>query len=49
MIQGGDKAMEMVQVTPKLSDLEDNVSEDKEYCIPGEFIANGYTKNTLKT
>ena len=32
----------------KLSDLEDNVSEDKEYCIPGEFIANGYTKNTLK-
>ena len=47
MIQGGDKAGNGTG-TPKLSDLEDNVSEDKEYCIPGEFIANGYTKNTLK-
>ena len=22
--------------------------EDKEYCIPGEFIANGYNDNILK-
>lgn len=27
---------------------DNNVVTDKEYCIPGEFIANGYTKNTLK-
>ena len=47
MIQGGDKNGDGTG-TPKLSDIEDNVTEDKEYCIPGEFIANGHTKNTLK-
>ena len=47
MIQGGDKNGDGTG-TPKLSDIEDNVAEDKEYCIPGEFIANGYTQNTLK-
>lgn len=47
MIQGGDKSGNGTGA-PRLSDLEDNVSENKEYCIPGEFIANGYTNNTLK-
>lgn len=47
MIQGGDKNGDGTG-TPELSDIEDNVTDDKEYCIPGEFIANGYTENTLK-
>jgi len=47
MIQGGDKAGTGAG-TPSLSDLKDNVSEDKEYGIPGEFSANGYSKNNLK-
>lgn len=34
---------------PMLSDImETSESEDKEYTIPGEFITNGYTKNTLR-
>lgn len=47
MIQGGDKAG-TGSGSPSLSDLQDNVEEDDEYNIPGEFVANGYTKNNLK-
>ena len=49
MIQGGDKNGDGTGA-PYLSDIKDNVSEedDAEYAIEGEFIANGYTKNTLK-
>ncbi len=46
MIQGGDKE-ENGTGTPKLSDLKDGGSDEK-YSIKGEFLANGYTKNTLK-
>ena len=31
-----------------LSDILDNVEEDKAYNIPGEFIANGYEENNIK-
>ncbi|MBR1802993.1 MAG: peptidylprolyl isomerase [Clostridia bacterium] len=47
MIQGGDKTGSG-SGSPSLSDIQDNVSADKEYNIPGEFIANGYAKNNLK-
>ena len=47
MIQGGDK-LGTGSGTPNLSDILDNVEEDKEYGIKGEFVANGYTKNTLR-
>ena len=49
MIQGGDSNGDGTG-SPYLSDIKDNVSEedDAEYAIEGEFIANGYTKNTLK-
>lgn len=49
MIQGGDSNGDGTG-SPKLSDLGIEVSEeeDREYCIKGEFIANGYNKNTLK-
>lgn len=47
MIQGGDKTG-TGSGSPSLSNLQDNVAEDKEYNIPGEFIANNYTKNNLK-
>lgn len=47
MIQGGDKSGNG-SGSPSLSNIEDNVENDKEYNIPGEFIANGYTKNNLK-
>lgn len=48
MIQGGDKNGDG-SGSPQLSDLGINVSEteDKEYCITGEFLTNGYN-NTLK-
>lgn len=46
MIQGGDKEGNGTG-TPKLSDLKDG-GADEEYSIKGEFLANGYTKNTLK-
>lgn len=48
MIQGGDKSGDGTG-SPSLSDIKD-VSEnnDKEYAVKGEFIANDYTKNTLK-
>lgn len=47
MIQGGDSKGNG-SGSPKLSNIKDNVEQDKEYNIPGEFIANGYTKNNLK-
>lgn len=45
MIQGGDKQGNGTG-TPTLKDLDEN-SEEKNYAIEGEFIANKY-KNTLK-
>ena len=49
MIQGGDKNGDGTG-SPSLSDIQDGISEEdnKEYNIPGEFIANGYDKNNLK-
>ena len=49
MIQGGDKNGDGTG-SPKLSDLGIDVKdgEDKEYCITGEFLANGNTRNKLK-
>lgn len=49
MIQGGDKKGDGTG-SPNLSDLGIEVSEeeDKEYCITGEFLANGDNNNTLK-
>lgn len=47
MIQGGDSAGDGTGA-PKLSNIMDNVDSDKEYAIKGEFMANGYEKNTLR-
>lgn len=47
VIQGGAKNGDTT-ASPKLSDIMDDVKNDKEYNIEGEFIANGFTKNTLK-
>lgn len=49
MIQGGDANGDGTG-SPKLSDLGIDVSEeeDREYCIKGEFLANGYDNNMLK-
>lgn len=46
MIQGGDKEG-TGSGSVSLSDLEDG-KENTKYTIKGEFIANGYSKNTLK-
>lgn len=47
MIQGGDSTGEGTG-SPYLSDIRDDIETDKEYAIKGEFIANGYEKNTLR-
>ncbi len=47
VIQGGAKGGDST-ASPSLSDIMDNVKEDKDYNIDGEFIANGYEKNNLK-
>lgn len=47
MIQGGDKNGDGTG-TPTLSSIKDGGSESTTYAIEGEFIANGYNKNTLK-
>lgn len=47
MIQGGDKTG-TGSGSPSLSDIMDNVTEDKAYAIKGEFVANGYKNNTLR-
>lgn len=47
MIQGGDKKGDGTgKVT--LKDLYPDGESEEEYCIKGEFVANNYTKNTLK-
>lgn len=46
MIQGGDSEG-TGKGSPKLQDVKDN-GEDKTYSVKGEFLANGYKKNTLK-
>lgn len=46
MIQGGDKNGDGTG-SPYYSDLKDG-GEEKAYSIKGEFIANGYKKNTLR-
>lgn len=46
MIQGGDKNGDGTG-TPELSDIKDG-GEETAYSIPGEFIANGFSKNKLK-
>lgn len=47
MIQGGDKNGDGTG-SPTLNYVKDKGSNDKTYAIKGEFIANGYSKNTLK-
>lgn len=47
MIQGGDKNGTGTG-SPSLSDIRDDVEVDKDYSIKGEFVANGYNKNTLR-
>lgn len=47
MIQGGDKTGDGTG-SPYLSDIMDDVTEDKAYSIKGEFVANGYKNNTLR-
>ena len=56
MIQGGDKSGNG-SGSPSLSDLEDELTKEEQaanrkltdnYSIKGEFIANGFEKNTLK-
>ena len=48
MIQGGSHK-EDATAGPNISNIKDDVSEeeDREYSIFGEFVANGYEKNTL--
>lgn len=47
MIQGGDKKGDGTG-SPTLSDLGIEENGDNEYCIKGEFLANGDNNNTLK-
>lgn len=47
MIQGGDINGNGTG-SPTLSSILDDGKIDEEYNIPGEFVANGYTKNNLK-
>ncbi len=46
MIQGGGKEGDST-TRPKLSNIQAG-AEEEEYTIEGEFIANGFSKNTLK-
>lgn len=47
VIQGGARQGDTT-ASPMLSDIMDNVENDAEYNIPGEFIANGYEENNIK-
>lgn len=46
MIQGGSESATS-QGAPKLSDIKEG-GADEEYAIKGEFIANGFEKNTVR-
>ena len=47
MIQGGSKDGDG-KGAPTISDIKDEGSTTETYAIKGEFIANDYSKNTLK-
>lgn len=47
MIQGGDKSGDGTGGVA-IKDLYPDNDSENEYCIKGEFVANNYTKNTLK-
>ncbi len=47
MIQAGLKKDD-TEYSPKLSNLQSNVDQDSDYNIKGEFLANGYSINTLR-
>ena len=47
VIQAGAKNGDLTS-SPSLSDIMDNVEQDKPYNIKGEFIANGYNNNNIK-
>ena len=47
VIQGGAKGGDG-SASPSLSDIMDQVENDKTYNIEGEFIANGYRENNIK-
>lgn len=47
VIQGGARDGDTT-ASPMLSDIMDDVEEDEEYNIEGEFIANGYSENNIK-
>ena len=47
MVQGGDKDG-TVSGSPTLSAIEDGGSETENYAIKGEFVQNGFNKNTIR-
>ena len=47
MVQGGDKDG-TGSGSPTLSAIEDGASETEDYAIKGEFVQNGFNKNTIR-
>ena len=47
MVQGGDKDG-TGSGSPTLSAIEDGASETENYAIKGEFVQNGFNKNTIR-
>ena len=47
MVQGGDKDG-TGSGSPTLSAIEDGASETEKYAIKGEFVQNGFNKNTIR-
>lgn len=47
MVQGGDKDR-TGSGSPTLSAIEDGASETENYAIKGEFVQNGFNKNTIR-
>ena len=47
MVQGGDKDG-TGSSSPTLSAIEDGASETENYAIKGEFVQNGFNKNTIR-